>query len=186
MIIRQISRKDLDKADKLQEDILNPKDKKRARSLNYIKRHFRKNPSLFAGCYDKDSLVGVVFGYVKRDYVLLGEMAVLKEYRNKKIGKKLLKFFERQTRKTGKKKIILGARNNAEKFFLKNGYKPLLFVQVKGKIKNKDYKIIKKSVKKGITGLIIQIKKYDKKLKEIAKKDFNAIDAIYLFEKRLR
>ncbi len=188
MRIKTIPAKDLFKADKLQQTILNPKRTKRYRTFNYIKKHYALHPDLFVGCYDKDKLIGIAFGYLKKNVVLLGEMAVSKAYAGKGIGKKLLSVFEKRA-KIFAKKIILGSRSEAEKFYLKCGYKPLLFLQIKKDLCPHNYKklgyiIIKETNYKDAKRLYLNIK-YDQKLKNKAHKEFNAYDSLYIFEKEL-
>ena len=89
-----------------------------------------------------------------------------------------------------KKEICLGAQPDAEKFYLKAGFKPVLFAQIKHKDAPKDYlrkgfEIEKETNYKDAKRLYIHVKKYDAKLKEKVKKAFNAYDVIYLFVKKL-
>ncbi len=189
MEIALLPKKDLLSADKLQQGILNPKHKKRYRSFSYIKRSYAKNPSLFIASYNKGKLTGVIFGYTKRNTVLLGEFAISEGYRKKELGKKMLSFFEEQAKKIGKI-ITLGAKPGTEKFYLKQKYKPVLFLQIKHKdipknYKHKDYSIEKETNYKDAKRIFITTKRYDQRLKQKAKKDFNAYNAIYLFEKNL-
>ena len=58
----------------MQQSVLNPEKKKRYRSFSYVKKQYAKNPGLFIGCYDHSRLVGIIFGYVKKDTLLLGEV----------------------------------------------------------------------------------------------------------------
>lgn len=111
-------------------------------------------------------------------------MAVLENYRNKGVGEKLLSFFEKQAKKLNKKYIELGALDSAEKFYLKNNYKPLIFAQIYHKdvpknYKQLGYKIITETNYPDSKRLWIDTK-YNPKLKEILKKEFNAYNVIYL------
>ncbi|MBM3230643.1 GNAT family N-acetyltransferase [Candidatus Pacearchaeota archaeon] len=192
MQIKTISSNELKKADEFQQKILNPENKARYRTFGYIKRNYLKNPSLFVGIYDNSHLAGLIFGYVKRENVLLGEMAIDKEYRNRGLGSKLLSFFEGQVLKINKKKIILGARENAERFYLKKGYKPILFLQIKNSDVPKNYKkltnyrIIKETNYKDAKRISFEVKQVSDYLKNKLVKIFHAYDGIYLFEKNLK
>jgi ribosomal protein S18 acetylase RimI-like enzyme len=122
--------------------------------------------------------------------ILLGEMAVSDKYRGKGIGKKLLKKFEDNSKKLNKNYIQLGSWESAEKFYLKEGYKPLIFVQIYHNKVLKNYKklgynIIKETNYTDSKRLFIKIDKYNSRIKEKIKKDFNAYDVIYLFRKEI-
>jgi len=190
MDIRQILSKDLKKADKFKQAILNPENKRRYRPWSTIYKNHKREPSLFIGAYDKDKLIGIVFGYIKKNKILIGEMAVSEKYRSKGIGSKLITHFEKQSKKLNKKYIELGALGPAEKFYLKQGYQPLLFVQIPHNKVPKHYKkigfdIIRETNYKNAKKLTIIIDKLDDKLKLKAKKKFNTDDVIYLFRKKL-
>jgi len=188
MQIKRISPKALAEADKFQISILQPHGR-RVRSFSYIQRQYKKHPSLFIACFNP-SIVGIVFGFVKRDKVLLGELAVKKEFRKKGIGLKLVNALAKEAKALGKKEICLGAQPAAEKFYLKAGFKPVLFAQIRHKDVPKDYlhkgfEIEKETNYKDAKRLFIHVNKYDKRLKEKAKKALNAYDVIYLFVKKL-
>ena len=190
MDIKQILSKDLKKADKFKQAILNPENKRRYRPWSTVYKNHKREPSLFIGAYDKDKLIGIIFGYIKKSKILIGEMAVSEKYRNKGIGSKLINFFEKQVKKLNKKEIVLGSWESAEKFYLKQGYKPQLFIQIPHDKVPKDYKkmgydIIKETNYKDAKKLTIRVNKLDDKLKQKAKKNFNTDDVIYLFRKEV-
>jgi len=81
---------------------------------------------LYVGCYKQQELIGIAYGFVKKNAVILSGIAVKHEYWKKGIGTKLLSFFEKQAKKTEKKKISIGAANspiNVVGFYEKSGYK---------------------------------------------------------------
>ncbi|MBU2638986.1 MAG: GNAT family N-acetyltransferase [Nanoarchaeota archaeon] len=188
MQIKRILPSGLLEADKFQISILRP-NRRRVRSFSYIKRQYKKHPSLFIACYNP-SIVGIVFGFVKRDNVLLGEIAVKKQMRRKGIGRKLVNALVKEAKKLGKKEVCLGAQPAAENFYLKCGFMPVLFAQIKHNKVPKDYlhkgfEIEKETNYKDAKRLFIRVKKYDPKLKDRVKKAFNAYDVIFLFVKKL-
>ncbi len=189
MQIKTIPLSNLKTADDLQQQILNPTHKKRYRTYGYIKNSYNRNSSLFVGAYDKHKLIGIVFGHIKKNKILLGEMAILKEYRNKGIGSKLITFFEKQVKRSDKKYIELGAFGDAEKFYIKNKYTPLLFAQIYYNKVPKNYtkfglNIIKETNYKDAKRCFIEIK-YDPKLKIKIQKQLKAYNVIYLFRKKI-
>lgn len=189
MEVKCIPRNDLKIADDLQQAILNPNGKKRYRTFEYVKKSYKREPSLFVGAYDKHKLIGILFGYIKKQKILLGEMAILEEYRNKKIGSILLSFFEKQAKKLNKKYIELGACGSAESFYLKKDYKPIIFAQIYHKEVPKNYKQLGFEITKEtnyVDAKRLWIKaRYSPQLKEKIKKQLKAFDVIYLFRKEI-
>ena len=74
---------------------------------------------------------------LNEDYLLLVWIAVLPEYRNKKIGSQLLKECEKYVKKCKKKGIWTGCRTKVIPFYERNGYKHEgTFVNEKGNEEN--------------------------------------------------
>jgi len=95
-------------------------------SFSYWKKKYAKYPELFIGCYKNAKLIGICVGRPKGKTIILTSIAINKKYEKKGLGKKLLKFFEKQVKKSGKNKISLGAANaptNVVGFYAKSGYK---------------------------------------------------------------
>jgi GNAT superfamily N-acetyltransferase len=187
--IKQIPKKDLDLADKIQQEILNPNKKKRYRTFGFIKKNYEKAPSLFLGAYIKEKLIGIIFGYKIKKKILIGEFAVLEKYRNKSVGKKLLDNFEKNAKKLNQNYIEVGAFENAERFYIKNNYTPIAFAQIYHKNVPKNYneiglKIIKETNYKDAKRLWIKIE-YNNKNKKYIKEKLNAYNVIYLFIKNI-
>jgi len=191
MNIKLIPKNQLLMADEFQERILNPKNKKRYRTFADIKKCYLKNPSLFVSAFDKTQIIGIVFGYVKRKNVLLGEMAIDKNYLGLGLGSTLLDFFEKQVVKLRKNKIVLGSRENAEGFYLKRGYNPILFLQIRHSDVPNNYELLTKHKIQKETNysdakrLFIKVKHPSDILKRKLIKIFCAYNGIYLFEKTL-
>jgi GNAT superfamily N-acetyltransferase len=190
MEIRNIKLKELKKADDFQQSILNPNKRKRYRPWSTIYNNYKRESSLFVGAFDKNKIKGIVFGYIKKNKILLGEMAVSNKYQGKNIGKKLINKFETNAKKLNKNYIELGAWGSAEKFYLKLNYYPILFLQtfhnkIPKNYKKLKYNIIKETNYLDAKRLFIKVDKLSKKLKQKAEKDFKAYNAIYLFRKEL-
>jgi len=56
--------------------------------------------------------------------VKIGRMAVLREFRNKRVGAQILRFLIERARTRGFRKAILHAQLTAEGFYLREGFKP--------------------------------------------------------------
>ena len=149
-------------------------------------------PELFIAAYQKNKIIGVVFGYVKKNNALLGEMAIDKKYRNKGVGSKLLDLFEKQVIKISKRKILLGAREEAEFFYIRRKYKPVLFLQIRYNMLPKNYssmskyRLIKETNYTDAKRLFFEVEKPSKYLKKRLISLFHAYNGIYLFEKELK
>jgi GNAT superfamily N-acetyltransferase len=98
-----------------------------------VKKNFAKNKDLYIGCYIKGELVGIAYGFIKKNLVILQGIGVKHKYWRKGLGTKIIKLFHKQAKKTGKKIVSVGsaADDKVEKFYLKKGYKPVS-VQAKG------------------------------------------------------
>jgi len=94
-------------------------------TFDYVKRDYSKNKNLYVGCYKGQELIGIAHGFVREKEVILSGIAVKYEYWKKGIGKKLLRFFEKQVKKLKIKKISTGAAKNVVKFYARSGYKPV-------------------------------------------------------------
>ena len=57
--------------------------------------------------------------------VKIGRMAVLREFRNKRVGAQILRFLIDRARTRGCRKAILHAQLTAEGFYLREGFKPV-------------------------------------------------------------
>lgn len=106
--------------------------KNHPRDLDYYSLEFQKNPQLLLKAYEGGKIKAVLLGSVEGDHVLIGELVVSIDDRRKGIGSKLLAQLEFKAKEIGQNKILLGARKEAEDFYLRNGYQPKLFIQVTG------------------------------------------------------
>ena len=109
-------------------------------NFDYLEEEYSRHPELYIGCYDGGKLIGIAYGFVRGNIVTLQGIAVVHENWRMGIGSKILKFFENMVKQTGKKTIGVGsAEGFVEKFYFKNGYRP-----VEIQAKDKQGKIIKK------------------------------------------
>jgi ribosomal protein S18 acetylase RimI-like enzyme len=190
MQYKTIRAADLAQADALQQKILNLPHRKRYRSFAYIRKHYLNEPSLFLGAYDKQKLVGIAFGYRTKGTSLLGEFAVDAAHRRKGAGTQLLRLFEQRARKAGAKAVQLGAEERAEHFYLRQGYCPVLFVQIKHARVPKNYRklpfdIVNETNFRDAKRLFINVRRFSKTLKQKARRAFHAYNVMYLFRKDL-
>jgi GNAT superfamily N-acetyltransferase len=187
MKIKLLSEKDFDKFYKVVKDYTKE-------DVNYskLKRIYGKHPSLFIACYDKSELIGEAFGFIKKEDVVLESIAVIAPYWRKGLGSRIIKFFEKQAKNAGKRKIKVGSGpdTKTEDFYVKNGYKPVyLSIRVHEKKLQKTlerkYEAVRGESKGEILELLIKTSEYNPKIREELKKEFKAKEVIYLFEKSL-
>lgn len=73
--------------------------------------------------YDNDQAIATCRFYKRENDYLLGRIAVIKEYRGKHIGAKLIQSAENEIAKRGGKIIAIHSQLRAKDFYLKQGYK---------------------------------------------------------------
>jgi N-acetylglutamate synthase-like GNAT family acetyltransferase len=124
--------------------------------------------------------------------IFVKSIAVKHNYWRKGIGSKLLKFFEEQAKKLKIKRITIPSADIewVERFYMKNGYKPIEFlVRIKKdklpKNYKKKYKILSERVEGDDKILYIKVRKYSLKQKEKIKKVFKPDEVLYIMEKKL-
>jgi GNAT superfamily N-acetyltransferase len=101
------------------------------RDLNFYKKQLSTYPQFLIYAEYIGEKVGVLLAFPNdEDSILIGELAVVKAHRGRGIGSKLIKEIEDRARTFKKKSILLGALGKADNFYLKNGYKPMLFIQL--------------------------------------------------------
>ena len=104
------------------------------------KDHFEKWSSLMVGAYLNKKLIGVALGTPSEDffnvslkhsrssYVVLRNIMIEFKYWRKGLGSKLLRYFESQVHKIGRKRVTVGAAENVDGFYLANGYEPFSYL----------------------------------------------------------
>ena len=105
-------------------------DAQHRRSVAFYHTVFTQTPGLLLLANDHQLIVGALFASIEGDHVLAGELAVVPAAQRQGIGSRLLGLLEAQSRHIGQRRIMLGAVASAEGFYLQNGYRPLLFIQV--------------------------------------------------------
>lgn len=186
-IFKKIPKKDLARAYKMQKDYTGYKG-----SFAKFKEKYKKCPDLFAGCYIKQNLIGICHGFKRDNLIILWAIAIHEKQARKGIGSKLLKFFGKQVKKIGEKTIsVASAGGYVEKFYLRNGFKPKLFLvrinrsKLPKNYKKKPYEIIGERGNQYKKILYIKNIKYSPELREKVKKAYNAYEVDFIFEKEV-
>ncbi len=98
----------------------------------YLSRYLRhaEHGRLQAVAEAEGEIHGTVLGSIQGNHVLIGEVAVDLAYRGQGIGSRLLALVEHYARRFGYHRFLLGSALDAQGFYLKNGYTPLLWLHV--------------------------------------------------------
>lgn len=143
-------------------------------TYSYLEVQYNLFSNLYIGCYDNNNkLIGLAYGFPKRNMIILQGICVLHKQWRSGLGTKILKYFEKQVKKTGKKIVSVGsAEGFVEKFYLSNGYLP-----VELQVKDKNYIVLhKEKVKDYIQGNIIR---------EKLRKKYKPKEIIYIMNKKV-
>jgi Acetyltransferase (GNAT) domain len=74
-------------------------------------------------------VVGIVLSSIQGNHILVGEVAVAASYQRRGIGRRMLALVEQHASRLGYQRFLLGTAD-AQDFYLKNGYVPLLWLHV--------------------------------------------------------
>lgn len=95
-----------------------------------MQEKYRKYPSLFIGCFNKDEIVGTVFGWPDPEILVVKAIVVIKLHRRKGTGTALLKSFENTAKREGFDSFVLGAEWEAVPFYISCGLECFANVQI--------------------------------------------------------
>lgn len=165
------------------------------RNENYYRKQFALAPDLLLASFIDDQLIGVILAGLEINQILIGEFYVDSKYRKRGIGSQLLQQIEINALKHGVHYIYLGADPKSEGFYLKNNYKPELFIQFQGKDsknwmddlteKYQDLFVIWRQNNLDSSKMIIKTDGLDKKLQLNINKSYPKANTVYLFNKKL-
>lgn len=159
--------------------------KERSRKSNEIKLIFEKEPKFFIGAFLDNTLVGIITGFYRDKYLVLGEIAVIDYFQNRGIGNRLVKEFL----KLQDKEIRVGSEDDAIKFYESINFKPFLLIQYDKKDYNKrdfsEFEEFEYVENKGHCMLSVKIGASSKEKIELLRKKFPKAYLQYIFRKPL-
>ncbi len=179
----------------IQKTLFSNKEILQPRTYRFLLSKLKKHNSFFLGAYIGKTLVGIIQGFPREDYLLLSELAVVKEFRGRNFGRLLVQAFEKQAVKKDFKKIKLGAQDESIDFYKKQGYAPSILIQTRKKNSKtrlgqllKKYKPISIKENKDIMIIELECPKKNTPLEVLdkLKKEFNAFSTQYLFTKKVK
>jgi len=104
-------------------------DRHRGGFFDYYTSRFAQQSDLMVMAEAESEMLGIALGSIQGDHILLGEVAVAAAYQRRGIGSRMLALVEQHARRLGYQRLLLGTAD-AQDFYLKNGYVPLLWLHV--------------------------------------------------------
>lgn len=106
-----------------------------------MESQFNEDPDFLMYIEDNNKIVAALFGYTSKptNSVILHIIGVLKEYRLKKYGSKLLNELVKRAKEKNYDQINLTSKTENYDFYIKNGFKPVLSYVVFDNISNKEF-----------------------------------------------
>jgi GNAT superfamily N-acetyltransferase len=104
-------------------------DRHRGGFFDYYTSRFAQQSDLMVMAEAESEMLGIALGSIQGDHILLGEVAVAAAYQRRGIGSRMLVLVEQHARRLGYQRQLLGTAD-AQDFYLKNGYVPLLWLHV--------------------------------------------------------
>ena len=161
-------------------------------TLQYYAEQFAKTPQLLVFAEREGRTCGCILASVEEDHILVGPVAVAEDSRRMGIGSAMMKVVETRAREMGQNTLILGAREEAEPFYLSCGFQPNLFIQLpesdsveRLKALNEQYKVIWESQQEGWSRLMLRTPQIDKALQRRYEQEFPACYTQYVFIKHI-
>ena len=161
-------------------------------TLDYYRRQVDLTPTLLVCTESLGKLIGCVLGSIEQNHILVGPTAVAEEERRLGVGSAMMRRMEEEARKIGQTTLILGARQEAEDFYIHCGYRSNLFIQLPGigqasqlKQLNRQYSVIWESEDGEWTRLMLATPRVDRELQAIYEKQFPGCSTQYVFIKEI-
>ncbi len=161
-------------------------------SNKYLLEKFKKFPEFFIGVFLNGKMIGAVCGslrkILRRNFLVINELAVKSKFHGKGFGKKLVKAFEAAA-ESKYCEIRVGSVDKVVGFYSSLGYKPFLLIQYKKGAYSigdfKDLKIIESYEYKEYKTFEVKQDKPDMKLLEKLRKRYPKAYFQYIFTKKL-
>lgn len=106
-----------------------------------MESQFNEDPNFLMYIEDNNKIVAALFGYSSKptNAIILHIIGVLKEYRLKKYGSKLLDELVKRAKEKNYDQINLTSKTENYDFYIKNGFKPVLSYVVFDNISNEEF-----------------------------------------------
>lgn len=171
-------------------------DDRHSRGLDFYTRILEETPQLLLVADDKSVIRGALLASIEGNHILIGEVYVDPGCRGQQVGSKLLASVEAAARDLGFHRLLAGALDGVEPFYVRNGFDPLLFLQIEG---TDGSILLDKLLDTRLSGLEVVWKDYgenwskaslrmnrvDKELQKSISRESPSINAGYLVAKEL-
>ena len=172
-------------------DILDLKDE-HGHTLERYTEAFAQTPQLLVFAERDDRICGCILASIEEDHILVGPVAVAADSRRKGIGSAMIQKVVTEGKKLGQNTLILGAREEAEPFYLSCGFQPNLFIQLPEPHRtdaleslNEKYEVIWESGADGWSKLMLRTPHIDKDLQHTYELEFPNCHTQYVFIKHI-
>jgi GNAT superfamily N-acetyltransferase len=161
-------------------------------TLEYYTEQFAKTAQLLVFAERGNPICGCILASLEGDHVLVGPVAVAGDSRRMGIGTAMMEQVEARAGEMGCRTLILGAREDAEPFYLSRGFQPNLFIQLpepdsvaRLKSLNEGYDVVWEAQQEGWSKLMLRTPKINKSLQRKYEREFPACTTQYVFVKHL-
>jgi GNAT superfamily N-acetyltransferase len=153
---------------------------------------FQNTPGLLVYAEHGNQVIGSTFGSLDGDHVLVGMVAVAPSARRMGVGAALFQRLEVEASRLGQTTLLLGARQEAESFYLSCGFLPNLFIQLPeaGRLAdlkglNPGYPVAWEADEGGWSKLMLAVPQIDRDLQNEYERRFPACFTQYVFIKQI-
>ena len=161
-------------------------------SLERYTKQLAEAGQLLVYAEEEGSICGCILASVDGGHILVGPVAVAENSRRLGIGSAMMGRVEAEARKMGQTTLLLGAREEAEPFYLSCGFQPNLFIQVPRpglledlKSLNEAYGVVWEMQQESESKLMLRTPKIDKPLQHDYDRQFPDGSTQYVFIKKV-
>lgn len=160
-------------------------------TIDELKERFDKWPETFIIATEDGEIIGDATGKMESEnFMGLQSIAVKEGHKGQGIGTRILRFFEEKAKKYADK-VTIASADNVEKFYQKNGYKPVqIMLQVNKEELPENYQkeeeiVDEKDIDQDTKFLYTEVDKYSPEMRDSLKDKFNAFEVNTIYEKEL-
>jgi len=161
-------------------------------SLQYYTEQLTEAGQLLVYTEEDGHICGCILASVDGDHILVGPVAVAEDSRRLGVASAMMTQIETEAKRMGQTTLILGAREEAEVFYLSRGFQPNLFIQVPRpglleglKSLKEAYDVVWEVQQESKSKLMLRTPKIDKVLQREYDQRFPDCSTQYIFIKKI-